>query len=119
MMSDQIMVNLSLNVQSSGLTDNKNYNFTDMLATQALASGVQVATTNFAALTIGDMASTDIGVIVLHNLDTNNYLTYGSTLGEFKLDPLEFAFNRVNPGVTLQIRANTANVKVEKYILGK
>lgn len=118
-MSDQIIANLNLNVQSSNLTDNKSYNFTDLLTLQALASGVQIATTAYTALTIGDMASTDIGIAILHNLDTNNYLLFGSTLGEFKLDAGEFAFVRINPGTTLQIQANTANVKLEKYILGK
>jgi hypothetical protein len=119
MMSDQLTASLNLSVQSTGFNDNKNYNFTDLLSLQAMAGGIQIATTAYAALTIGDMASTDIGVMVLHNLDTNNYCTYGSTLGEFKLDPQEFAFVRIAPGKTIQIMANTANVKVEKYIVGK
>jgi hypothetical protein len=118
-MSDQIIANLNLNVQSTRLTDSKQFNFTDLLAAQFMASGIQVATTAYAALTIGDMASTDIGVMVLQNLDTNNYCLYGSTLGEFKLDPSDFHFVRVNPGKTIQIMANTANVKVYKYIVGK
>jgi hypothetical protein len=118
-MADQISVSLSLSVQSTGFNENKFYNFTDTLAFQAMAGGIQIATTAYAALTIGDMASSDIGCMLLHNLDTNNYCTFGSTLGEFKLDAQEFAFVRVNPGKTIQIMANTANVKVEKYIVGK
>lgn len=118
-MADQIDVSLNFNVASSNFTDNKNYNFTDLLSVQAAAIGIQIATTAYGAITIGDMASTDIGLLLLNNLDTNNYINYGSTNGEFKLDPGEFAFARVTPGVTLQMRANTANVKIEKYLLGK
>lgn len=118
-MSDQVTASLNIDVQSSNLTNNKSYYFTDLLASQFLAAGVQTATTAYAALTIGDMASTDVGILLLNNLDTNNYVNYGSTLGEFKLDPGEFAFHRITPGVTLQVRANTANVKFEKYLLGK
>jgi hypothetical protein len=118
-MSDQITASLNLDVQSSNLTNNKSYIFTDLLATQFMASGIQTATTAFAAMTIGDMASSDLGCLLLNNLDTNNYIQYGSSNGEFKLDPGEFAFVRVFPGVTLWMRANTANVKVEKYMLGK
>jgi hypothetical protein len=118
-MSDQITASLNIDVQSSNLTNNKSYTFTDLLSVQALCAGIQTATTAFAALTIDNMASTDVGCLLLNNLDTNNYVNYGSTLGEFKLDPGEFAFHRITPGITLQIRANTANVKVEKYLLGK
>jgi len=117
-MPDQIVASLNLGVQSTGLSDNKYYNFTDVLARQAMSGGIQIATTVYTALTIGDMVSSDVGVMVFHNLDTNNYCLYGSTLGEFKLDPQEFAFVRLNPGKTIQIMANTANVKVEKYIVG-
>jgi hypothetical protein len=118
-MSDQITATLNLDVQSSNLTNNKSYYFTDLLSLQALAAGVQIVTTNYAALTIGDMASTDVGCLLLSNLDTNNFINYGSTLGEWKLDPGEFAFMRMSPGITIQARANTANVKIEKYLLGK
>lgn len=117
-MSDQINASLNLFVQSTGFADNKSFNFTDLLSRQAMCSGIQIATTVYTALTIGDMASSDVGVMVLHNLDTNNYCLFGSTLGEFKLDQQEFAFIRLNPGKTIQIMANTANVRVEKYLVG-
>lgn len=118
-MADEVSASLSLNVASTNFNDSKNYDFTDTLASQFVAMGIQTITTAYAALTIGDMASTDVGLLLLHSLDVNNYILYGSTAGEFKLDPEEFAFVRINPGKTIQAMANTANVKVEKYILGK
>lgn len=117
-MADQVNVSINLFVQSTGYSDNKNYNFTDLLTRQALCSGMQIATTVYTPVTIGDMASSDVGIMILHNLDTNNYCLFGSTLGEFKLDQQEFVFMRLNPGKTVQIMANTANVKFEKYLLG-
>lgn len=118
-MADEVSVSLSLSVNSTNFTDSKNFDFTDTLASQFVAAGIQTITTAYAALTIGDMASTDTGLCLLHSLDVNNYILYGSTAGEFKLDPGEFAFVRINPGKTIQAMANTANVKVEKYLLGK
>ena len=118
-MTDQIQANLSLNVESTGYSVNPSWNFTDLLASQFLCAGIQTATTTFAAMTLGDMVTSDCGVLVLKNLDTNNYINYGSTQGEWKLDPGEFAFARMTPGTSIYLRANTANVKVEKYLLGK
>lgn len=118
-MADQVSASLSLNVSSSLLQESKNWSFTDTLALQAKAAGIQTVTTDYADLTIGDMASTDLGLSVLHNLDSANYVNYGSSAGEFQIDPGEIGFARITPGKTIRIKANTANVKVAKYILGK
>lgn len=118
-MADQAQANLSLNVASSLFSDNKLWNFTDTLAGQFQAAGIQTITTAYGAVTIGDMASTDVGLAVFHNLDSANYIEYGSTNGEWRLNPKQVAFARINPGATIQAKANSAAVKIAKYIIGK
>jgi len=118
-MSDQAISQCSINVQSTNYQDNKSYSYTDTLSKQAVAAGIQVATTTYAVLTKGDMASSDQGMLVLVNLDESNFVLWGSTLGELKLKPKEWAKVRVTPSSSIYIKANTANVNVEKYWLSE
>lgn len=118
-MADQASVSLSFVVESTNFQDNKTWDFTDTLAKQGLGHGIQTVTTAYSALTIGDLSSTDQGLCVLNNLDTANYIEYGSTDGEFKLNAGEFAKVRFNSGKTIQAKANTASVKIEKYLLAE
>lgn len=118
-MADSISAQLSLYVDTTGSEDNKSWNFDNTPSKTFKAAGFQIVTTDYGALTIGDMASTDQGLGVLENLDAANYINYGSTNGEFKLLAGEFAFVRLTPGSTIQARANSASVKINKYLLSE
>lgn len=111
----------NLQVDSTNLDeqDNKQYSYDDTLSNNLVAGGVQTITTDYSAITIGDLASTDLGLMLLTNLDTANFITYGSTDGEWKLEAGEHTHARVTPGKTIQAKANTANVKILKKIFNK
>lgn len=118
-MTDQLTANLSLSLDSTTIKDDKNWDLTATLTQVLQAIGTQIITTSHAAITIGDLASTDVGLCVLYNCDPTNYIEYGSTLNEWRLNPGEFAFARINPSKTIQAKANSASVKIEKYIVAK
>jgi len=118
-MANQVTAQLSLNIESTNFTDNKNFEFTNVLTKQGLAHTIQEITTDYAAIGIGSLASTDAGICVFHNLDANNYILYGSTAGEFKLLAGGFAMLRHNTGITIQAKAPTAVVKLEQYLLAE
>lgn len=84
-----------------------------------IAAGVKTVGTSDESLDPGDVASE--GVLVLHNLDDTNYVTYGpddTGMTPFgKLKPNEFAFVRLVPGVTVVLKANTAACNVRYWLL--
>lgn len=76
-------------------------------------SGTIVATTAVTAISKG--AITTEGYLFLRNLDTTNFVTFGSTGGlEFKMKAGETAGPmRVTPSASLGIRADTASCNVQ------
>lgn len=64
---------------------------------------------------LDDVITAD-GVLYMKNLDATNFVTYGSSLLEFKLKAGEVALQRVKNGATVQILADTANVKVDTVV---
>ena len=83
---------------------------------QGAASGIQIVGTANEALTVGDV--TTYVMLFLRNLDATNFVTYGSTAGlEFKLKAGEWACMRRTPASTVEIKADTAAVKVQFLLL--
>lgn len=69
---------------------------------------------------VGDVST--LGYCVLRNTDSTNYVTYGPDSGGSmvslgRLNAGEFAILRLEPGITLRARANTAAVKLDVTVL--
>jgi hypothetical protein len=119
-MADEITIQLFAQLVNGLLKDTfAPGQITPNQTTQGMHSAVVVV--GFAAeedLTIGDVATA--GWIILHNLDSTNFVTYGpkpATMEAFgKLNAGEFALFYLASGVTLRWQANTANVKVKVHI---
>ncbi len=118
-MSDTVQASLNLSVNTTAITDNKQYDYTATLSGNFQSAGLQNITTDYAALTFTDVSATDYGPAVLHNTDAVNYIKYGSSNGEFTLLAGEFAHVRLTPGTSIYAKAPTAAVKLAKYLLGK
>ena len=119
-MADSYNAQLSFQISSSLYGQDKQASFTDYLGSaQNAAAGIDTITTDVTALDLGDVSSTDQGFLYLKNLDVTNYLLYGSTDLEWKLDPGEFCFGRINPGSSIYVQANSTSIKVEKHLMTK
>lgn len=64
---------------------------------------------------LDDVITAD-GVLYMKNLDATNFVTYGSSLLEFKLKAGEVSLQRVTNSAVVQIKADTANVKIDSVI---
>jgi len=118
-MSDTVSAQLTLSVTSSLYSVDKYLSFTDALSMQGANAGIQDVSTTVEALSVGDVASTNQGLLMLHNLDPSNYATYGSSNLEWKIDPDEFQFARVNPGSIIYVKANSSPIRLELLLLAK
>ena len=74
---------------------------------------VQAVGTGSTTLKVLDDTIVADGVLYLKNLDATNFVTYGSSLLEFKLKAGEIAHQRVTNNAVIQIKADTATVKVD------
>lgn len=76
--------------------------------------GVVTVGTSEEDVAVGDVST--LGWLYLKNLDSTNYVTYGpkdTTMKAFgRLEPGEFAMLRLEPGITIRWKADTAAVKV-------
>lgn len=118
-MADQLRTSLSLFAESTNYDMNKILEATESLAKQGLAAGFQDFTSDSTDITIGDLASTDQGTMILNNLSESNTLQYGSTDYEFELPPEDWHKLRIASGVTVKAKTLTGSVKLEKYIFGE
>lgn len=116
-MANEITLSVQLRC-INGSYDSGQYAFSKQVTQtgQGAASGVQVIGTANEALTVGDV--TTYGYIFLQNIDSTNYVTYGSTAGlENKLKAGEIAIHRFTPGATIEFKANASPVKVQYLLL--
>ncbi|NIO43238.1 MAG: hypothetical protein GTO41_25645 [Burkholderiales bacterium] len=85
----------------------------------AIADHEQVMTvaTTFEPILTGDV--TTEGLLWMKNLDASNFVVYGTTTtGQFKLKAGEVSLQRVNPGQTISVKADTAAIKLWFQLLG-
>lgn len=120
-MADEIKVSLSIvynNTSAAGLSRNINAGTINIdQATMGLYGKVQsISSTGSTTLTVLDDVITTEGLLYMKNLDATNFVTYGSSLLEFKIKAGQIALQRVTPNATIQIKADTAPVKVEAVV---
>lgn len=88
--------------------------------TQGAHGGVITVGTSEENLSVGDVVTP--GYLVLRNLDSANYVTYGPTTGGSmyafgKIKAGETAILRLSTGTTLRWVADTATVKIQCMLL--
>lgn len=119
-MADEIRVNYTLtynNATAGGLTRTISPGAIAIDQTTIGFYGkVQSVGTSSTTLKVLDDTIVADGVLYMKNLDATNFITYGSSLLEFKLKAGEISHQRVTDGVTIQIKADTAAVKVEAVL---
>lgn len=114
---------LSLTVSATAEFGNFKDSFTPgavtiALANQGAASGIVDVGTSEEDLSIGDVGASTQGYLILRNLDSSNYVTYGPKSGGAmvamgRIKPGEIAVLRLEPSVVVRWQANTAAVKVQ------
>jgi hypothetical protein len=116
-MADEIKANISIvynTAAAAGLQRTIQPGTINITQTNiGLYGKVQTIGTGSTTVEVIGYKSTNEGLLYMRNLDTTNFVTYGSSLLEFKMKAGEPAFVRVKPGATVQIKADTASVKVD------
>lgn len=113
---------ISSNFSLSGTGNSTNFTLpsvsvseTISFATDLLDEGVQSIATSNTQLSVSNVLASP-GRLFLKNLDTANFITYGSTAGlEFQLDPGQFAWMRITTTKTatsIEFKADTAACKL-------
>lgn len=85
-------------------------------------SGVVNIGTSEEDLSTGDLASSDQGLLIIQNLDTTNYVSYGPKNGGSmillgRINPKEVVFMRLAPSVILRMIANSSAVNIQYLLL--
>jgi hypothetical protein len=121
-MANEISYNLQVSISNGTYKDS----FTKLGAfitqnAQGAAGGIQTVGTTEENLVITDSVTTN-GCIVLHNLDSTNFVDYGlddagtmKAIGRIK--PGEAHWLRLKPSTNLRMKADTAAVRVEYLLL--
>lgn len=91
------------------------------LSGTGMAAGFQAVGTAAENLDIGDVDLTNGGHLVMRNLDATNYVQFGKdSTGFVAVTRLPvsgfYQYVFIDPGVTPQLKANTASCKVEFYL---
>jgi hypothetical protein len=117
---------LTLRLQASILSGNLQSEFPQQIirpnvAAQEQNGGVFSLTTSETDLTLTGI--TTPGWLILKNLDTTNFLTWGPKSGGSmilcgKILAGEFAIFRLGAAVTMRMKADTATVKVQWWVVG-
>lgn len=86
-----------------------------------MEAGVQTIGTSEEVVTVTSDVAT-LGVAAFQNLDATNYVEIGpesggAMVGFIRLEAGESATMRLKPGITIRAQANTAAVKLKKWIL--
>ena len=116
-MANEITASLQLSCINSNFNPGQ-INVTKQIdqAAAGANAGVQICSTSIETVPVGDLST--YGLLYMRNLDSTNFITYGSTLLlEFKLKPGEFCLMRVTPAATIGIKANAASCKVQQLWL--
>lgn len=119
-MANEIRITLQLQVINGDFKDG--FTYSDQWDQTAIgaSAGVQIVGTSAENLDLGDVATN--GVLVLHNLDDTNFVTYGLNDSAAikacgKIKPGEVALLRLVPGIDLMCQADTADVKLRFLLL--
>ena len=117
-MADEITLTVQLRV-SKGNFDPGTVRFSNLQFDQTAigkAGGVQEISTSEENLNSGDL--TNVGWLLMKNLDDTNYVQWGQdnsstmqTVG--RMEAGEVALLRVEPGIGVRLKANTAAVDIE------
>lgn len=123
-MADEIQITCAVVVEKGSMK----YSFQpDALSIDQTSIGrgghTQSVGTTEELLDIGDLLVE--GWVVLHNLDTTNYITWGpqdpgsvgAMIAVGKLKAGEFAIFRMDPSITLMAKANTAACQLDVTVL--
>lgn len=120
-MADEITIAATVTVANGGFRQTFNPgNVVIDQTTLGNLSGVVVVGTSEEDMSIGDVAT--LGLLCLNNLDATNYVTWGpkssgSMVALGRIEPGEIAILRLEPGITLRWKANTASVRVQMMLL--
>lgn len=120
-MANEIKVSIGVNYANGNLKDNFAQETVQVTQTnQEFTGPVVVVGTSEEDLALPDITTN--GFVLLRNLDSTNYVTYGpndTTMTAFgRLKAGEIHVVRLEPGVTLRWAANTAPVKVQVKAYG-
>ncbi|WP_254513842.1 hypothetical protein [Anatilimnocola floriformis] len=119
-MSNEITTLVRLNITNGVYTDAFSASPTITQNTLGANSGIQTVGTSAEALAVGDVAT--LGLVCLLNTDATNFVQFGpDDSGTMKvvgrLKPGEAAQFRLEPGITLKLKADTASCKVRFLLL--
>ena len=116
-MSGTISVSFTASVSNGEFSDSLQIRSTSYTQTNiGASSGVRSIGTTEEVISTGDVAVE--GFVYMKNLDSSNFIEYGpdsgGTMVSFgKLEPGEFAWFRLKPGITFKAKADTAAVLVD------
>ena len=119
-MANEIRTQISQSVTNGNLSDSVSLAFQTDQATAVLADGVQIVGTTHEALSLGDVTSMGPSTIV--NLDATNFVELGIDQAGSFVPVLEIAAGEAQTGikaasgVTLYVQADTASVKIRRFI---
>lgn len=116
-MAGEITINANLVVRngSNVFTWTPGALVVDQTASGGPTPGFVTVGTSEESVAFGELSTQ--GYLVIHNLDTTNYIRWGFSTGVYggRLKAGEYAILRLNPGSTLYLIANTAACKVHVY----
>jgi hypothetical protein len=110
-MAQELQATISINYTNGSDNTTRTQTATTDVSAMPRASGVQIIGIVEESLEQGDVAN--IGKVFIQNLDTVNFLTYGSVTGQLdsRIDPGDFAWFRPTANAVF-IMADTAIVNV-------
>jgi uncharacterized protein YaiE (UPF0345 family) len=116
-MANEVTITANIAVRKSNLVfDGKNASATfDMTGTGGPTPGYVTVGTTEESTAFPELST--LGFLFMKNLDTTNYIQWGFSTGVYggRLKPGETALFRLEPGVTLYLKANTAACKALVY----
>lgn len=113
-MADEITVSYTLKVTNGNIDETINFPSTtfDQSAVGGPTPGYVTIATTEESQTFGELST--LGWCEMRNLDATNYVQIGFSTGVYgiRLKAGESALFRLEPGVTMYLKANTAAVKM-------
>lgn len=119
-MANEYTISMSANVRNGTLVDGFNPDvYQADQATQLVEAGVQIIGTTYEQITVGDITSA--GPAGFKNLDSTNYVQIGVEVAAafhplHRLPAGKSELVWLEPGISYYAKANTAAVKLKKWI---
>ncbi len=113
-------LSVSLNFSKGGIVINRSLHASVTVTGNVGYQSVQtVPTASELTVAVPAAIATDLGFIILHNMDSTNFIKVGTTATDYgtKLLPGEFCLFRLQTGKLLYARADTSDCDMEVILI--